>query len=124
MSGAPRQRARQPETLAQAQTFDRINRQALTYGLCRSCAAQLAYGHGLGFATVRTPCSPCVLVIATLPKPQPNGWRSVVGDARQADAWQNRPQMRHTEPSRAGTPGKAPRLTGAARGERFSGVAA
>ena len=124
MSGAPRQRARQPETLAQARTFDRINRHALAYGLCWSCAAQLAYGHGLGFATVRTPCSPCVLVIATLPKPQPNGWRSVVGDARQADAWQSAGYMRHTEPSRGKAPGAAPRLTGTQREPRFSDVAA
>lgn len=93
----------EPESLASARRHDRIVNVYKRIGLCTKCAAQLGYGHQLGFAEMadpkvadwfgglgrpgaqvsvgpRRPCEKCLPLIEALPKPQPGGWRSLEGD--------------------------------------------
>jgi len=65
-----------PETPAQAREWDKTKRHYIRLGLCHRCAAQAAYGHSDGFATIKPPCAGCLPILASLPTAQPNGWRS------------------------------------------------
>ncbi|GIG37933.1 hypothetical protein Cpa01nite_33140 [Cellulomonas pakistanensis] len=81
-----------PETIEQARTWERVKNHALAFGICHACAAQLAWGHQLGFAeTTRPPCDSCLAVVAQLPLQKLNGWRSVSGRAVRASAWRINP---------------------------------
>jgi hypothetical protein len=66
-----------PETLYQAQEFDRRRSGYEAAGLCYRCAAQAAYGHQLGFARVHSPCDGCVGIVAGFPLAARNGWRKL-----------------------------------------------
>lgn len=72
-----RPRRDQPETPAQAREWTKTKNHYLRRGLCHRCAAQAAYGHADGFATVHAPCADCLPTVATMPTAQPNGWRSL-----------------------------------------------
>ena len=77
-----------PETMAQARAFQKVNAQALRFGLCPTCAAQIAWGTQLGFArTTREPCQTCTPLVALLPVAKPGGWRTVVGRAANWAPW-------------------------------------
>ena len=65
-----------PETIRQAETWERTKNAYRTRGICWSCSAQAAYGHQLGFLRVVPPCNLCAQAIALLPKIEANGWRS------------------------------------------------
>jgi hypothetical protein len=69
--------AEKPESLRQAQTWERVKNTYRVRGLCWTCSAQAAYGHQLGFARIEQPCPLCVGVVADLPKGEVNGWRSM-----------------------------------------------
>lgn len=107
--------ARGPESEDQAKTWDKVKHNGVAYGLCHSCASQVAWGHQLGFReTTRRPCVRCIDAIAALPLPKPNGWRTVKGRATRARSWpNNRPDG---DPSRLQTAGP-----GAARGPHETG---
>lgn len=66
-----------PETLAQAEHWQRRNREYVRAGLCLRCAAQAAWGHQLGFTRVHPPCAACAPVVASLPAPAAGGWRKL-----------------------------------------------
>ncbi|MPV50276.1 hypothetical protein GCG21_09725 [Pseudactinotalea sp. HY160] len=77
-----------PETMREARTWEVVKNRALDYGLCHACAAQLAYGHQLGFtSTTHEPCGECLWIVATLPVAKSNGWRTVAGEAASREAW-------------------------------------
>lgn len=82
-----RRQAQEPETVDQARNWDRVNRLAVRFGLCFSCASQYAWGVQGGFASVRPPCPECAPLVATLPSPRVNGWRSVTGAANDKNSW-------------------------------------
>lgn len=73
-----RSRADKPETLSQAQTWERRNNQYLAAGLCHRCASQAAWGHQLGFGRLEhSPCATCRPVVATFPNQASQGWRTL-----------------------------------------------
>lgn len=47
------------ETIGQAQTWDLVSARYRAVGFCNACAAQAAWGHQLGFTTVKPPCLSC-----------------------------------------------------------------
>lgn len=50
---------RAPETMRQARRWDEIAARYRTRGLDPACAAQLAWGHQIGFSQVRPVCDEC-----------------------------------------------------------------
>lgn len=76
-----------PETISQAVAWERVKKSALEFGLCPPCAAQLAWGHAVGFATVHPPCPSCTAVVRRLPVARLNGWRTVAGTAADQRSW-------------------------------------
>lgn len=80
-----------PETPAQVVSWDRVKNNAVRFGLCERCAAQLAWAHQShtgSFPSVHPPCEACAPLVATLPKGRPNGWRTVNGSADKPSSWQ------------------------------------
>lgn len=78
----PLSKAERPETLRQAITWESVKRNYLQHGLCDRCAGQAAWGHQIGFSRLeQLPCGKCWPAVQRLPKAQPDGWRSVYGDA-------------------------------------------
>jgi len=77
----------EPETDSQAMLWEMTCSLAADYGLCRTCAAQLAWGHQNGFSTVHAPCANCAHIVATLPTLKVNGWRTVKGRASRRADW-------------------------------------
>lgn len=78
-----------PETVAQAIAWDKVKANAVRFGLCHRCAAQLAWLLQEGGGPVHPPCDACAPLVATLPKPKPNGWRTVRGSAHDARNWRS-----------------------------------
>ena len=79
-----------PETVTQAQAWQKVNGHALRFGLCPTCAAQVAWGAQLTFArTTREPRQSCAPLVALLPVAKRGGWRNVVGRAANAAPWAN-----------------------------------
>jgi hypothetical protein len=66
-----------PETLAQAQHWDRAKAFYVRAGLCLTCAAQAAWGHQQGFNHAKPPCPACLPVLLTFPRNERGEWRSV-----------------------------------------------
>lgn len=66
-----------PETLHEAQGWERVNGKYRAAGLCAACASQAAWGHQSGFANVHPPCEVCVPVVDAFPLPAGEGspWR-------------------------------------------------
>ena len=64
-----------PETLDGARTFDQRRDFYSELGLCNRCAAQAAFGHANGFASVCPACFDCATIVATFPDPAAGGWR-------------------------------------------------
>lgn len=78
------------ETVAQASSWEAVKRNAVAFGLCESCAAQLAWAHqdsAGGFGSVHPPCDACRELLRSLPVGRPNGWRTVDGSASRSVAW-------------------------------------
>jgi hypothetical protein len=48
-----------PETIYQAQKWDKNKSLYLRAGFCEVCAAQATWGHQLGFSHVKPPCASC-----------------------------------------------------------------
>lgn len=65
-----------PETLEQAETWDKTRNHYSRFGLCDQCAAQAAWGHENGWSDLNQPCSKCAELVTTLPVSQLDGWRS------------------------------------------------
>lgn len=82
-----------PETLGQAETWDKTRNHYSRFGLCDQCAAQAAWGHEDGWTAVRVPCPSCAERIAVLPVSQLNGWRSF----RRGHTGDTAPIQRHQE---------------------------
>jgi len=57
------------ESIRQAQTFDVVLKKYKAIGLCHACAAQAAWGHQNGFASIKPPCAQCVELLPGLPIP-------------------------------------------------------
>lgn len=76
-----------PESVSQAQAWDRMKRNALDYGLCITDASQIAWGHQNGFWSVPPPCPECRPLVDALPKEKLNGWRTVAGAATDPKNW-------------------------------------
>lgn len=79
-----------PETLHQASAWDAVRRNAVAFGLCDRCASQLAWAHQQhtgGFSAAHPPCTVCAPVVASLPVPRSNGWRTVSGSVGDAGNW-------------------------------------
>lgn len=79
-----------PETLHQASAWDAARRNASAFGLCHRCASQLAWAHQQhtgGFSAAHPPCTVCAPVVASLPVPRLNGWRTVSGSVGDASNW-------------------------------------
>jgi hypothetical protein len=74
---SPRASERQPETLAQAHSWQKAKRSYLLAGLCERCAAQAAWAHQCGWLTLtELPCPACAGIVAALPVATPNAaWR-------------------------------------------------
>lgn len=66
-----------PESLSQARAHHRLTNRYEQAGLCRTCAAQAAYGHQLGFTKVNAPCDWCLPVVQAFPKPAARKWRKL-----------------------------------------------
>lgn len=64
-----------PETPGQVAAWEQVKSRYLRLGLCHYCAAQAAYGHACGFATVEPPRPGCLPVIQGFEFDAPNGWR-------------------------------------------------
>lgn len=79
--------APKPETMSQAQTWQRVCQLAENAGLCPRCASQFAWGVQGGFATVKDPCAACSVVMLAWPVVRPNGWRSPQGKLSLASSW-------------------------------------
>jgi hypothetical protein len=93
-------KADRPETLNQANRWERIRRSYLGDGLCEVCASQAAWGHQLGFGFVSArrwpeadrrispPCKSCAPIVATFPVDATgSGWRRwEAGDRRPVPA--------------------------------------
>ena len=69
-----------PETLRQAQEWERIKLGYLRAGLCHKCAAQAAWGHqpgAGGWCAVNPPCPDCAPFVAMFPVVTANPhWRT------------------------------------------------
>ena len=76
-----------PESASQAASWQRVVTLAVEAGLCRSCAAQLAYGAQNGFATVHPPCGSCAPLVATWPVARLSGWRTPAGRLTSPSVW-------------------------------------
>jgi hypothetical protein len=76
-----------PETLSQAQTWQRVCRLAEGAGLCTRCASQVAWGSQGGFSSVREPCAACTVVMLEWPVAKPNGWRVPGGTLSSPQTW-------------------------------------
>ena len=79
-----------PESPAQAATWDRVQVNALRFGLCERCASHLAWAHQSrtgGFDATPEPCGDCSALLAVLPVRRANGWRSVDGSAASVHSW-------------------------------------
>lgn len=74
-----------PESPRQAQWWGILLARYLRAGLCRTCAAQAAYGHQHGRMAVEPPCDGCRPVLDLFPLPQVNGWRSLPPHGAQTD---------------------------------------
>lgn len=63
-----------PETLRQAQRWDRVKRDYVDAGLCNRCAAQLAWGqdNAGGWMGLRPPCDACTPIVCAFPQPTAN----------------------------------------------------
>ena len=96
---------RKPETLGQAQNWDRIKKTYLALGLCDRCAAQAAWGHQCGFSLVEPPCLECAPLVAALPQAatKGSGWRRVTGNASSGGAVATL-NVYHTPPGSPSTP--------------------
>jgi hypothetical protein len=77
------------ETIREAATWENVKGHAFRYGLCHVCAAQLAWGHQIGFAVIeREPCDECRPLIAALPRTTGHpAWRTVAGRASRPGPW-------------------------------------
>lgn len=75
-SGNRRKSLLRPETLRQAQTWDKNKRHYLALGLCSVCAAQASWGHQQGFREIKPPCAGCLHVVMGFPVNEPGEWRS------------------------------------------------
>lgn len=61
-----------PETLAQADEWEKVKARYLRSGLCRKCAAQAAWAHQSragGWGRVNPPCPPCAELVEWFPFP-------------------------------------------------------
>lgn len=77
-----------PETFEQARYWTKVYNHAVDYGLCPKCAAQLAWGHQIGFRRVEhRPCETCLPLVVRLSSERANGWRTVAGDAGSGARW-------------------------------------
>lgn len=85
-----------PETASQAASWQRIVNLAVDAGLCRSCAAQIAYGAQNGFATVHPPCAACAPLVASWPVARLSGWRTPAGRLTSPSVWQRSSSDRRT----------------------------
>jgi hypothetical protein len=70
----------QPESIAQARTWERKNKRYRRAGLCHTCASQAAWGHQCGFGKITDPCPECLPIVAAFPTPGPRGskWRKLL----------------------------------------------
>jgi hypothetical protein len=101
---------RLPESLDQARHFDRKVVRYLTAGICRTCSAQAAWGHQLGFSLIQPPCADCRDAVAALPTPSVGGWRKLT---RNRASGAENAQPAPWQSSLAATPTRS--LTGAGR---------
>lgn len=71
-------KAARPETLGEARRWETVkNLYVNEDGLCFRCAAQMAWGHSGGFATLpERPCEKCAPIVARFPVAKANGWRA------------------------------------------------
>jgi hypothetical protein len=107
----------EPETQAQAITWDAVKAKYVSDGLCHTCAAQAAWGHQLGWhyrssrpwpgggRSIKPPCEQCASTVATFPVEIPgSAWRRwPKGDRRPADSPTAAIDVGH---SLTGSPGK------------------
>lgn len=75
-ASTPRRAEDTAETVRQARTFDTTKAHYERLGLCRTCAAQAAWGQQLGFSRVNPPCHDCQSLVDTFPIAKPGRWRS------------------------------------------------
>lgn len=76
----PRANLKQPETMAQAKRWEKVNQRYLKKGLCVKCASQASWGHQLGFKNVEhDPCETCRPIIDSFPVEHRmnTAWRSM-----------------------------------------------
>ena len=66
-----------PETLVQAQEWERTKNHYLKLGLCTTCAPQASWGHQNGFSSCRPPCRCCEAVVGGFPTKEAGSWRSL-----------------------------------------------
>jgi hypothetical protein len=70
-----------PETLRQAQEWDRVKARYLRAGLCHRCAAQAAFGHERGaggWDAIYPPCAVCAELVALFAYPTTTpAWRAI-----------------------------------------------
>lgn len=71
---SPSPASQPPETLSQAEWWQRVYGWYDRAGLCPRCCAQGAWGHQLGFSNVKPPCNPCAVIVAEFPAKVSNGW--------------------------------------------------
>lgn len=85
-----------PESASQAASWQRVVNLAVEAGLCRSCAAQLAYGAQNGFSTVHPPCRVCAPLVASWPVARLSGWRTPAGRLTSPSVWPRSSSDRRT----------------------------
>lgn len=67
-----------PETPAQVAEWTRRNSQYAEALGCYRCAAQLAWGHQVGFGRLEhQPCDDCAPLVAAFPQPTGGAWRAL-----------------------------------------------
>jgi hypothetical protein len=65
-----------PETDAQVRDWTKLNNAYKRLGIGTACAAQGAWQAQQGAGPARPPCELCAPLVAKLPGPERNGWRS------------------------------------------------
>jgi hypothetical protein len=104
-----------PETLSQARTWERCKGIYLDAGLCHACACQAAWGHQLGFRTVKPPCEACAPVVASFPVPKGRVWRGFAKSDRRPSGMPSRGPQKAAEGGQGsmapGYPGNRPAVT-------------
>lgn len=112
-------RTERPETIASAREWQRIENAAEREGMCPTDAAQLAWGHQVGFARLtRIPCPECRGIVVDFPEETAHpSWRT---HRRGRTGGQS---VRSTDPGGPPIPPElSPALTGTLEGRRVFGA--